>query len=67
MKVRAEGCYGGGQFFYRVTVPVDRGLRHEGTRFRVAGDTWGRPQAREALDMLGRVGARRRNVRFAVE
>lgn len=67
MRVRVEGCYAGGKFYYRVTVPVGKGLRYEGTRFRVEGMDWKREQARQALDTLCRMGARRRVVRFEHE
>ena len=65
MKVRAEGCYSGGKFYFRVTVPA--GLENAGQRFRVNGLEWGRKQASEALDELCRFGAVRRNIRFEVE
>lgn len=65
MKVRVEGCYSGGKFYFRVTVP--EGLRCAGQRLRVAGMEWGRKQASEALDELCRLGAVRRNIRFEVE
>jgi len=67
MKVRVEGCCAGSKFYFRVTVPVGRGLRYEGTRFRVDGADWTREQARQALDTLCRMGAKRRSVRFEHE
>lgn len=67
MRVRVEGCYAGGKFYYRVTVPRGKGLRYEGTRFRVEGMDWKREQARRALDTLCRMGALRRVVRFEHE
>jgi hypothetical protein len=50
-----------------VTVPTGYRLRYEGTRFRVDGVDWGREQARQALDTLERMGAKRRTVRFEHE
>jgi hypothetical protein len=67
MRVRVEGCEANGRFHFRVTVPTGYRLRYEGTRFRVEGMDWGREQARQALDTLERMGARRRTVRFEHE
>ena len=67
MKVRVEGCYAGGKFYYRVTVPHSVPGRHAGRRFRVYGDKWRREQAQEALAELERAGVKRSLVRFEHE
>lgn len=65
MKIITEACWNGssgpygGQYF-RLLLP-------DGNREAVAGHTWDRRTAREALDILERIyGLKRANIRFHI-
>ena len=57
MKVKVELC-NGHEMYFRLTFP-------DGNREMVFGESWGRKQAREALNICEYVyGLNRKNVRF---
>ena len=59
MKIKVESCWAGNSnFHFRLTAP-------DGTRYRVAGGTWNRSVASEALDLISStLRVARKAVRF---